>query len=116
MAEKQQIDSEKLEEILNAAIDLTENRSTYITNVRLRLSNSEVTLDLFYVSPDPRNPSGLPIAQRTHRLILPLSLAKNVGELLVSMANQWEEIFGITLPIMPAENTLEVDEDKNVPS
>ena len=112
MAEKQQITPENMEGILNRATDLTDNRSTYVTNIRFRVSNNEVTLDLFYVGPDPRNPSGDPEAYRTHRITIPPSLAKNIGQLLANAMEEWEDAFGITLPLSPNENTVEITTDE----
>lgn len=112
MAEKHEITPEKLEEILNRAVDLTENHSTYTTNIRFRVSNNEVTLDLFYMGPNPRNPPGDPEAYRTHRIVLSPSLAKNIGQLLLKAMTEWEESFGVTLPLSLDEDTAEVIQDE----
>ena len=95
--------------LLNNAIDLTDNKVSYITNIRFSITNNDVTLDLFYTSPNPKNPNGVPIAQRLHRIILPPGLAKNIGQLLADSMAGWEEAFGIELPITPAD----IDEQEN---
>ncbi|MBN8620654.1 MAG: DUF3467 domain-containing protein [Anaerolineae bacterium] len=92
---KRQID---IEEILNAAIDATDNKFSYATNIRLNITNNEVTLDFYFVGVDPRNPNADPIAQRLNRIVIPVALAKNIGELLIDNTSRWEETFGVELP------------------
>lgn len=99
MGTQQRIEQQDLDSILNSADDLTENKVTYVTNIRLNISNNEATLDLYYLSPDPQNPGGNPKAQRVQRLVMPLGLAKNIGQILVNAMTEWEDAFGITLPI-----------------
>jgi hypothetical protein len=111
MTQHQTLKQEELEEILNSAIDLTENRVSYITHVRFRVSNVDITVDFFYVAPDFRDINGKPVAQRTHRIIMPLSLAKNIGELLVQATSDWEATMGVSLPLLPQGFDIETDDE-----
>lgn len=107
--ETHSIENQSLENLLNNAIDLTDGNATYVTNVRFRMSNNDLTLDLYRVSPNPKKPQEN-VAYLLHRVIIPPGLAKNTGNILVNMAVQWEDTFGISLPIVPAD--IEVDEDE----
>lgn len=107
MGQRQQIEQQELEKILNKAVDLTDNKITYVTNIRFSISNNEATLDLFYVAKNPKNPDDELVAQRLHRVVMPLGLAKNIGQLLVNAMIGWEETFGISLPIFPDEGVVE---------
>jgi hypothetical protein len=106
----QQVAPKQLEDILNEAIDLTNNQHSYVNNIRMRVTNNEVTIDCYFLAGDPKNPPGKPIAYRSHRLVLPLSLAKDIGQLLVNSLASWEEVTGVTLPIVP-KNTEENNHD-----
>lgn len=114
MSQAHEVEQRHLDKLLNQAIDLTDNRVSYITNIRFNISNNEVTLDMYYVSPNPGDPGENPIVQRLHRIVIPLGLAKNIGELLVNAMSDWEENFGITLPIVP--NAIREQLKNNEPS
>ncbi|MDQ7027892.1 MAG: DUF3467 domain-containing protein [Anaerolineae bacterium] len=92
------------EEVLNEAIDLTQNQISYATNIRFTVSNNDVTLDFYRSGSNPKNPNGDPIAYRIHRIIIPPSLAKDISGLLANAMSNWEETFGVSLPIAPDEN------------
>jgi hypothetical protein len=68
---------------------------------------------LFRVSPDPKNPNSQLVAHRLHRLILPLSLAKDIGQLLVKNLSNWEDTFGVTLPLTPRDIEVELTGENN---
>jgi hypothetical protein len=103
MSDYQMSENKSLDDLLNEAVDLTDNRVSYSTNIRFRVSNNDVTLDFYYLAPDPKNPTGLPTAQRLHRIILPVGLAKNIGQLLANAMDEWESTFGVTLPLLPEQ-------------
>lgn len=97
MTQRSEVEQQNLEDILNQAVDLTDNKVNYATNIRFYVTNNEVTLDFYYVSSDPNNPSQ-PMGQRLNRIVIPLGLAKNIGQLLVNGMNEWEANFGVNLP------------------
>lgn len=100
-----------IEDVLNQASDLTNNQASYVTHIRTIVNNNEVTLDFFYAAPDPTSSTIKLIAKRLHRIILPLGLAKEFSKILTNSMNNWEETFGIELPIVPIANE---DTDANI--
>lgn len=100
MTDQMQDNVSELDDLLNHATDLTENKVAYISNIRFTVSATEVTMDLYAVG---RNPTDIRLAQasRIHRIIIPLSLAKDIASLLTAAVANWETTFGITLPLMP---------------
>lgn len=92
-----------LDDILNEAIDTTNGDATYITNIRFRVTNNDVTLDMYYIGPNPKDPTVHPQAYLRNRIVIPVGLAKNIGSLLVNAMSDWEDTFGVTLPISPNE-------------
>ena len=103
MAKTKKVEDKTLDELLDESVDLTDNQNTYINNIRFRVTNNEVVLDLYFLAPDAKNHAGLPIAYRSHRIVMPIALAKNIGELLVNGVASWEDMTGITLPISPKD-------------
>jgi len=93
-----EINATSIEELIANATDLPLDRVDYVNNVRINVGLNEVTLDFFYVSPNPKNPQGEPQVKHSQRIILPVSVAKETGELLMSSMLRWEETFGVALP------------------
>lgn len=92
-----------LDDLLDSAEDLTGDKVSYATNVRIHVSNNEVTIDLFYAAPHMSRKSETPIVQRIHRIVMPLAVAKSTGKILLQGINAWEERTGITLPFDPQD-------------
>jgi len=92
---------EMLRDILSEAIDTTENKFAYANNVQLYFGANEVTLDLYYLGPNNKPNAPTLQAQRLHRAVLPVAVAKEMAELLLNGIAKWEADFGITLPLEP---------------
>lgn len=112
MSDDPNIEHVTLEDLLNGAIDLTENRSIYANNVRFTIGNYEVTLDLYTIGIDPTGKTRSLQAVRTHRVLLPISVAKDVARLLLGGITEWERAFGLTLPLTPKESDEDNEEGK----
>jgi hypothetical protein len=95
---------------LNKASDLPEDRVDYANNVRIHVSTSEVIIDFYFGSPNPKQPRGEPQVKHIQRMVLPITIAKDMGEILVNSVLRWEEDFGVTLPLHPMRNA-DKDED-----
>lgn len=108
MAEMEAIPPQTMEEILNNAIDQTDGQVTYVTNMRVHATNNEITVDFYHVSSDPADTSTV-VATRKHRLVLPVAFAKDAGEILLRVAQNWEATMGVRLPILPEG----VDDDRD---
>ncbi len=116
-------DTQKLKElvrdVLSEATNIAGSEVTYVTNVQLYFGVHEVTLDLFYLGPNAKPNVPNAQAQRLARIVLPVSVAKEVGELLLNGTSKWEDEFGITLPIQPRNTSGEptdisgLNEDKS---
>jgi hypothetical protein len=72
-----------LNEVLNEAEDLTNNHVLHANSVRLNLSDDEVLLDLFQIEPEPNNSRKLPRGKKVGSFALPVSMAKEIGQLLL---------------------------------
>lgn len=89
-----------IDDILNEATDLTDNKVTYSNTVRFNISLNEVTLDFYTLGPDSKDIKSLK-AIRVQRTIMPLSAAKEIAGLLQKGIAEWEATFGIDLPFEP---------------
>jgi len=95
---------ENLDEILNQAIDLTNNSQSYATTARFAITPTELFLDLYVLAPNPSNLS-TPEARRIQRIILPLSTAKDLAEKMLQGVKHWENVHGINLPLEAINTT-----------
>ncbi len=101
MINKNHDDKTAVKTMLSQATDLTDNKLSYISNVQLYFSAHEVTLDLYYMGPNKSPNVAEPEVFRLHRIVLPLGVAKEMGELLQNGIARWENEFGVELPIQP---------------
>jgi hypothetical protein len=76
MSETISTDGIDLDELLNNAVDLTEQKIVYANNIRLRVMRDDVTLDLYHLAPNPTNPDEAAQAYRLSRVVLPVGLAR----------------------------------------
>ncbi|RMF82889.1 MAG: DUF3467 domain-containing protein [Chloroflexi bacterium] len=99
MSEQNQAQPKTIDEILNNAEDLTNGQLIYSNAVRVHASSNDVTLDLYILGTDPRDPVNNPVqAKHLHRIVLPLGTAKEMAQIVLNVTSQWEEAFGISLP------------------
>lgn len=104
MSEANKIEQSHLNELLANAIDQTDNKLTYVNVVRFHLGINEVTLDLYFLGANPTTPNESSQAQRMARVIMPLGTAKELSQLLLNGISQWEDTFGIALPLVKDDN------------
>jgi hypothetical protein len=102
-----EIQNMKVDDWLNRASDLPDERADYANNVRIHVSPTEVVMDFYLGSPNPKDPKGEPQVKHIQRMILPVTVAKEIGEILVNSILRWEEDFGVTLPLRPTRSTNE---------
>jgi Protein of unknown function (DUF3467) len=88
-----------IDDLLATASDLPDDRVAYANNVRVNVTLNEVTLDFYYVSPDPQNTQGKPKAKYVSRIVLPISVAKETGDLINNSMTTWEKMSGVSLPL-----------------
>lgn len=100
----------ELRDVLGEALDLTDSKFTYSNSVQLYFGANEVTLDMYYLGPNTTPNNTHVTAQRLARVVLPLSVAKEMAELVLANIAKWEAAFGITLPLEP-DNLPESDEE-----
>lgn len=89
---------EALRQVLSDAVDMTENRYSYVNNVQIYFIGNEVVLDLYFLGPNSKPNVQSPQAQRLHRIILPVEVAKETAELLLSGIGQLEAEQRIRIP------------------
>jgi len=88
---------EALYQLYRDAVDLTDNKITYINNVHVSYSATEIVVDLYFLAPDHRKaePDNQPTQARlVHRVAFPISVAKRFGEILDGVVAQWEQSLG----------------------
>ncbi|MBC6935361.1 MAG: DUF3467 domain-containing protein [Chloroflexi bacterium] len=101
MSEQRNTTKDRLNKLLAEAADLTNNETTYINNVTFHIGVNEVTFDMYLVTADPRTLGKNTQAERLQRIVMPVGVAKELALLLINGISQWEDTFGITLPISP---------------
>lgn len=106
MSDTQETNQMSIDDLLNMATDLTENRMSYVNHARFSVGPNEVILDLYVVVPNPVR-SEPPQAHRLQRVIMPIALAKDLATRLIEGTSRWEELAGINLPIIFDESGLE---------
>jgi len=97
-----------IEEILNSATDLTENRVTYANVVRVNVAGNEVLLDFYFMGTDPTG-SEEAVATRLHRFAVPLGTAKEMSNIMLNHITNWENTFGVNLPLQPPDDIEQQD-------
>lgn len=102
MSDLPEAESASIDDILNAARDLTENRTSYINHARFTLATNEIMVDLYVIGTDPTAPDKIQ-AQRVHRIAIPISTAKDLGTLLLEAVERWENTMGVDLPFQVPE-------------
>jgi hypothetical protein len=111
MPEHVHVTSDDLNNLLNQAIDRTEQDIIYANNIRFQVSNNDVTLDLYHIAPDPgRMPDGVQVT-RVSRVVIPVSAAKTFAGSLQAAMVDWEATFGVALPIAPTREVNSEDQD-----
>lgn len=103
MSEVQDTERSAIDKLLDNAESVAEDTVTYITQTRLHIGANEATLDLYYTSPSLDGSAGETVSLHTHRLVLPLGLAKDLARSLHEGTKAWEQQMGIELPFTPAE-------------
>lgn len=111
MSEIQEDNQSDIDKILDKAGSIAGDNVTYVTQTRLHVGANEVTLDLYYTAPNLDRSTGGIISKHTHRLILPLALAKDLARSLASGTKVWEEMMGISLPFEPLNKKDMVQDD-----
>ena len=97
-------DLQGLEKVLSQAADKTEGRVTYVNNVRFNLTVNEVILDMYVTINSPSGDG--PVAQLVERIVLPISVAKDLSQIIMNSISEWEDTFGINLPLVPTSKPL----------
>jgi hypothetical protein len=87
-----------IDDVLDKAIDATDNRVFYANNMRFAVSANEVTLDFYFLGA-PTAQKQAPEARRIARIVLPVNLSKEIAEIILDGVSTWEETFGINLPL-----------------
>jgi hypothetical protein len=104
MSEESPFKTISVEEILNSASDLTQNQVTYANVVRVNVSGNEVILDFYFMGSDPTSNQEV-IATRLHRFAIPLGTAKEMSSIMLNHIANWENTFGVNLPLQPIIET-----------
>jgi hypothetical protein len=73
---------DQIDELLDQADDLTDNRVSYINQARVSFGETEITLDLYLVSSNPKETDTV-AAQRVHRIVMPYPLAQEISSSLI---------------------------------
>jgi hypothetical protein len=98
-----------IDEILNAAKDMTDGKFNYANSVRVSVSANEATLDFYSILPSDKIPKSDPEVQRFYRILIPISVAKDLANVLMQTTSSWESLFGISLPLEPDPNKMTKD-------
>jgi len=81
-------DDWKISELLDSAIILPDEDIDYANNVRINVAVNEVTLDFYHITPSIKPSEVQPSVLHIQRIVLPVGVAKEVGDLLVESVNQ----------------------------
>jgi len=111
MSEVQEDKRKDIDSILDNAESIAGDNVTYVTQTRFHVGVNEVTLDLYHTSPSLDRSSGKVVSKHTHRLVLPLSLAKELAMSLAQGIKAWEDMMGISLPFEPQNIDMEEMQD-----
>jgi hypothetical protein len=76
-----------IDDLLQQAQDKTNGELDYVNQVRVHVSDTEVTFDFYRVMPHVL-PASPPHVERIRRVVLPLSVAKQMGTLLTTQTEE----------------------------
>ena|SRR5579859_5609533 len=107
MSEQNEVQPPPLDELLANALDLTDNRQSYVNFVISSFGINEVILDMYFLGVDPRVLGPSTQAQRMVRVVMPPGYAKEMSQLLLQGISNWEATFGITLPLLAERSNAE---------
>jgi hypothetical protein len=100
-----------LDQLLNHASELPPDRINYANVVRVQSGANDVVMDFFHVMPSAKPLEPQPVVQHVQRMVLPLSIAKQIGSILLDAMESWESTFGVELPFSPTVNLPSTEEE-----